>query len=100
MYQSYSPRFPPVDVSITVVINRYSSASMSRVEEHLKRIFDYFFTEGFIRCSVYFRLDRDRAEFRDTAPLSLVVNERLHVALGVRSCCCFFVLTSAIVVFL
>ena len=63
MCQSYRPRFPPVDVSITTVINRYSSESMTRVEEHLKRIFDYFFSEGFIRCSVYFRLDRDRAEF-------------------------------------
>ena len=63
MCRSYSPQFPPVDVSITAVINRYSSESMTRVEDHLKRIFDFFFSENFIRCSVYFRLDGDRAEF-------------------------------------
>jgi len=63
MCRSYSPQFPPVDVSITAVINHYSSQSMTRVEEHLKRIFDFFFSEDFIRCSVYFRLDREAPEF-------------------------------------
>ena len=54
----YGPQFPPIDVSITMMIRNYIAEVVTMVEDNLNRIFNYLLGVEFVRIHVYYSHDR------------------------------------------
>ena len=55
----YGPRFPPIDVSITMIVRNYITEVVNMIEDNLRRIFNYLLGVEFAQIHVYYSHDRD-----------------------------------------
>ena len=55
----YGPQFPPIDVSITMIVRNYITEVVTMIEDNLRRIFNYVLGPEFARIHVYYSHNRD-----------------------------------------